>query len=81
MTAPLVPRTYEEWKHCITELCRIPLTPAFIEARIDALVDPKDYGTQRFVQTWGIAHLERVRAWFERAQRESGGIRHPEATG
>ena len=31
--------SYQDWKHCITELCGIPLTQAFIEQRLAALRD------------------------------------------
>ena len=63
-------RTYDDWKHCITVLCAIPLTPAYVEKRLTALRDPADYGTQRFIATWGEPHLQRVIGWFEQAKRE-----------
>ena len=62
-------KTYDDWKHCITVLCRIPLTPTYVEQRLAALRDPTDQGTQ-FVATWGEAHLARVIGWFEQAERE-----------
>lgn len=61
---------YEDWKHCITALCRIPLTPAYVAERLAALRDPADDRTQKFVESWGEAHLERVIGWFEQAERE-----------
>ena len=63
-------KTYEDWKHCITVLCRIPLTSAYVEERIAALRNPADFGTQKFLATWGETHLERVIGWFEQAGRE-----------
>ena len=63
-------KTYDEWKHCITVLCRIPLTPAYVEERLAALRDPADHRTQKFIATWGEAHLARVIGWFEQAERE-----------
>ena len=63
-------KTYEDWKHCITVLCRIPLTSAYVEGRLAALRDPSDYGTQKFLAIWGEAHLERVIGWFEQAELE-----------
>ena len=63
-------KVYEDWKHCITALCRIPLTSAYVESRLAALRDPSDHGTQKFVATWGEAHRERVIGWFEQAERE-----------
>ena len=68
MTKPL--KTYDDWKHCITVLCRIPLTPVYVQERLAALRNPADYGTQKFLATWGAAHLERVIGWFEQAEGE-----------
>ena len=65
--------TYDDWKHCITADCRIPLTLAYVEQRLAALRDPADHRTQKFIATWGEAHLARVIGWFEQAQQEKGG--------
>ncbi len=62
--------SYEDWKHCIVEDCRILLTQAFVEQRLAALADRGDWTTQRFVEVWGEPHLRQVIAWFERAHRE-----------
>ena len=70
MTAVLSLETYDDWKHCITVLCRIPLTLTNVEQRLAALRDPADNGTQKFIATWGEAHLAHVTGWFERAERE-----------
>lgn len=70
MIQPIVPQSYEDWKHCITALCRIPLTSEYIESRIAALADRSDPGTERFARTWGEDHLARVQSWFFQAQKE-----------
>lgn len=62
--------TYEDWKHCITVICDIPLTLDYIEKRIADLNDPKSYHTQRFIETWGKSHLKQVISWFEQAKCE-----------
>lgn len=49
MSQPVIPRTYEEWKHCITVLCGIELTPAYVFERIEALSNLDEFSTQRFV--------------------------------
>ena len=61
---------YAEWKHCITVDCGIRLTRHYVEQRLSALNDAKDYGTQRFTAVWGKEHLNRVIEWFEQARRE-----------
>lgn len=63
-------KTYEDWKHCITVLCGIPLSLPYVEQRLAALRNSADYGTQKFVAIWGEDHLVRVIAWFEQAERE-----------
>ncbi|MEM9732987.1 MAG: hypothetical protein AAF903_05800 [Pseudomonadota bacterium] len=65
---PVVPTNYEEWEHCITVECGIPLTAEFVAERIAALNDMNDYKTQRFIARWGEDHLKRTLGWFEQAQ-------------
>jgi hypothetical protein len=62
--------TYASWKHCIVELCEIPLTKAYIEKRITQLKDNGNEHTKKFVMTWGEGHLNKVIWWFEQAQKE-----------
>lgn len=63
-------KTYDDWKYCITVICGIPLTLDYVEQRLVALRDPADNSTQKFIATWGEAHLGHVIGWFEQAQRE-----------
>ena len=65
-----VPRTYSEWRTCITVACGITLTPSYVEARLTKLRDGNDAETRRFAGLYGEAHLRRVIGWFERAGRE-----------
>ena len=66
-------KSYEDWKHCITELCGIPLTGPYIEQRLAAMRNPADTMTQKFVTMWGDQHRLRVIGWFEQAQQEMAG--------
>lgn len=63
-------KSYEDWRHCITVLCGIPLTRLYIEQRLAALRDPTDHTTQKFIATWSERHRLRVIGWFEEAQQE-----------
>lgn len=65
--------TYEDWKHCINDLCGIPLTPEYVEKRISELNDRENYHTKSFIKSWGESHLERTIGWFERAKQELNG--------
>jgi len=59
--------SYDEWKHCITIKCGIPLTAEYAEARLRALSDAKDAQTARFSVLYGAAYLGTVISWFKRA--------------
>ncbi|MEM9754446.1 MAG: hypothetical protein AAF914_00550 [Pseudomonadota bacterium] len=65
-----VPDTYEDWKHCITVKCDIPLTQSYVAERLAALNNQSDYQTQKFIERWGAAHHARTVAWFEKAAKE-----------
>ena len=62
--------SYDDWKHCITVTCDIPLTPGYIETRLRELRDTKAHHTERFIAVWGEAHRRKVIGWFEQAQAE-----------
>ena len=66
------PDRYEDWRHCITELCGRALTEGFVRARIAELSDPSDPATLHFVAQWGDEHRRRVLGWFARVERELG---------
>ncbi|MEM1287269.1 MAG: hypothetical protein AAGH60_02850 [Pseudomonadota bacterium] len=63
----ILPTNYEEWEHCITVKCGIPLTADYVAERIEALQDMNDYHTHRFIERWGDAHHQRTLAWFREA--------------
>ncbi|MEM6621960.1 MAG: hypothetical protein AAF674_07000 [Pseudomonadota bacterium] len=66
----MIPKTYEEWEHCITEKCGIPLTPAYVAERIEALQNARDYATKKFIDQWGEAHHQRTLEWFREAEQK-----------
>ncbi len=68
MSSPLIPETYEQWHHCITVLCQQPLTPEFIATRIEALNNPRDYTTKKFVTLYGEQQRLKTLQWFEQAK-------------
>ena len=49
MNLPL-PGSYTEWRHCITEICGIPLGESFIRERLIALDDDNDHMTRKFIE-------------------------------
>ncbi|MEO0465265.1 MAG: hypothetical protein AAF216_01885 [Pseudomonadota bacterium] len=63
----IVPQTYEDWQHCITVKCGIPLTADFVAARINELEDPGNYRTKKFIDAWGNDHHAKTLDWFRQA--------------
>ncbi|MEM7272246.1 MAG: hypothetical protein AAF547_04115 [Actinomycetota bacterium] len=66
------PRTYDQWRHCITVDCGIELTADFVDTRLRALRDPADPQTAQFIEIYGEPYLGQVIDWFEQAQSETG---------
>ncbi|MEM1388950.1 MAG: hypothetical protein AAF748_11145 [Pseudomonadota bacterium] len=66
----MVPESYDDWKHCITVKCGIPLTTDYVQERIAALSNQNDFHTQKFIKRWGSSHHARTLTWFQRAAEE-----------
>jgi hypothetical protein len=67
----MIPRTYDEWHHCITVECGLELTRAFIEDRLAVWRNTQSDETSRFRRLYGNRHWESVIDWFERALLET----------
>lgn len=63
----IIPQTYDEWEHCITVTCGIPLTADYVTQRIEALQNRRDQGTKKFIDQWGEEHHTRTLGWFREA--------------
>lgn len=68
MKKQLIPETYEQWHHCITVLCKQPLTPEYINTRIKALINLNDDTTQKYVELYGEQQRLKTIQWFEKAK-------------
>jgi hypothetical protein len=71
--ATAIPASYTQWRRCIEVDCAIPLTPAFVAARLAALGDAGSEEATRFVRLYGPAHWRNVLTWFGQAQQD---LRH-----
>lgn len=70
MTSFQIPQTYDEWRHCITVICRQPLTRSYIARRIEVLDSGTDHITARFVELYGEPQRLKTLEWFKKAQSE-----------
>jgi hypothetical protein len=66
----MIPKTYDEWRHCITVECDIALTPEYLAKRSSILANKTNKETVTFRERYGEAHLSNVRQWFEQARTE-----------
>jgi hypothetical protein len=62
-------KNYEEWRRCIEVDCRIPLTRAFVEQRLQIYQDQGHEETKRFISLYGSEHLAFIIQCFEQARK------------
>ena len=65
-----IPFNYDDWKHCITVKCGIPLTKKLIEERLASLSNKKSGYTRKFIQVYGEEYTNQVISWFSLAKHE-----------
>lgn len=70
MMSTQIPQNYEQWKHCITVECGIPLTLSFVSQRLKSWRHESSEETQRFRRLYGDGHWQSVISWFERAEND-----------
>ena len=61
----MIPSTFEEWKICIINDCKIDLTRDFAQRRLAVYQNPQDKETQKFLALYGPAHLQNVINWYQ----------------
>jgi len=62
----MLPKTFEEWVVCITQKCKINLTKGFAKSRLSIYLDANHLETQRFVQLYGMEHLQNIISWLKK---------------
>ncbi|GAB3414125.1 hypothetical protein [Niabella aquatica] len=60
----MIPQTFEQWKHCIVNKCRIPLTKDFAKSRLAIYKESDHPETKKFVQLYGAQHLRHIVEWL-----------------
>lgn len=61
----MIPQTFEQWKNCIVNDCKINLTKDFAQQRLTVYQDKKNNETQKFVSLYGEQHLHNIINWFK----------------
>ena len=62
----MIPRTFEEWKNCIVNDCKINLTKSFAEKRLSVYENRKNPETKKFIELYGEQHLDNVIYWYKK---------------
>lgn len=66
----MIPQTFEEWKDCIVNDCRIQLTPAFARKRLGIYENSNHPETQKFLDLYGSRHLNNIIYWYKKILNE-----------
>ena len=61
----MIPQTFEQWKYCIVNDCKINLTKEFAQKRLAVYQDIKNIETQKFLSLYGQQHLNNIIQWLK----------------
>lgn len=61
----MIPQTFEQWKQCIINDCRIDLTTEFAEQRLTVYQDETNPETRRFSELYGEQHFQNIIRWLK----------------
>lgn len=61
----MIPHTFNDWKNCIVNDCRIALTREFATQRLTVYQDNKNVETQKFISLYGQQHLLNIIQWLQ----------------
>ena len=62
----MIPRTFEEWKSCIVNDCKINLTKDFAQSRLKVYLDEQHPETIKFKKLYGEAYLNNIIHWLKK---------------
>ena len=62
----MIPQTFDAWRNCIVNDCKINLTKQFAEQRLAVYQDRKSPETRKFISLYGEQHLNNIVRWLQR---------------
>lgn len=66
----MIPKTFNDWKDCIVNDCKINFTKEFAAQRLSVYQDNKKTETQKFISLYGEQHLQNIINWLEKIQND-----------
>lgn len=61
----MIPQTFDEWKNCVVNDCKIELTKDFAQQRLAVYLDKDNPETKKFIALYGEAHLQNIIHWLQ----------------
>ncbi len=61
----MIPKSFEEWRNCIINDCKINLTKEFAEQRLNVYKNAENNETKLFIKLYGKKHLNNIIYWFK----------------
>lgn len=62
----MIAQTFEEWKNCIVNDCKINLTKEFAKSRLKVYEDRSKPETKKFIKLYGESHLNNIIYWLKK---------------
>lgn len=62
----MIPQTFEQWKNCIENDCKIDLNRNFAQQRLAVYEDRENRETQKFIALYGEQHWQNIIDWYKR---------------
>lgn len=62
----MIPQTFEQWKNCIVNDCKINLNREFATQRLAVYIDNKNPETQKFISLYGEQHRLNIINWLDK---------------
>lgn len=60
----MIPQTFNDWKNCIVNDCKIDLTKEFVAQRLAVYMNKNNAETQKFISLYGEQHLQNIINWL-----------------
>lgn len=61
----MIPQTFDEWRNCITQDCKVNLNRDFALQRLAVYLDADHPETQKFTALYGEQHLLNIILWLK----------------
>jgi hypothetical protein len=65
----MIPQTFDDWKNCIINDCKINLTKEFADQRLAVYTNKNNPETQKFISLYGEQHLQNIMNWLNQIVR------------